>query len=293
MSDGGELWTVRRLLTTTKEFFESKGIGDEARLDAELLLAEVIGVGRLTLYTDHDRPVLGAELDRFREMVRRRSKREPTAYVLGRTGFCSLQFVIDARALVPRRETEMLAEHCWKSIGDDRGVVLELCTGSGVIACSVAHYAVGAEIVATDISKGALELAVSNAEELGVDDRVTFLQGDLYDALEGTDSGARYDVIVANPPYVRDDDWDGLEPEITAFEPREALTAGEDGLEVIRRIVQGASERLAGGGGLMLEIGHGQAAAVGGLCREAGLGEVEVVEDYGGIERIVVARLEK
>lgn len=282
--------TVRELLGRTREFFESKGIGEGARLDAELLLAAALGIGRLELYTDHDRLVGGAELDRYRDMVRRRSAREPAAYILGSTGFCSLEMAVDARALIPRRETELLAEMAWTA-ALERGAgarVLELGTGCGAIACAVAHYAPEARVVATDVSEEALALAGQNAEALGVADRVALAEGDLYGALGDEKDG--FDVIVSNPPYVTERDWPGLAPEIREFEPRGALVAGADGLDVIRGLAGGAPGRLAAGGVLMMEVGAGQSDAAKSICAEAGLGNVDVAKDYGGVERIVVAR---
>jgi release factor glutamine methyltransferase len=293
--------TVREVLRRAREFLESKGVRDGARLDAELLLAAALGVERIDLYTDHDRALTEEERSRFRESTRRRAAREPTAYILGRKGFCSLDILVDRRALIPRRETEELAELAWKEIlaraaAEGRAVlcpsrrvrVLDVGTGSGAVACAIAtHGGAACFVTAVDISTGALELARANAERLGLSDRISLVRSDLYGSLS---EGERYEVIVSNPPYVREADWETLEPEIRDHEPREALAGGADGLEVIRRVLAGAPARLEELGVVMVEVGMGQSAEAAACARSAGFGRVETVRDCGSIERFVVAR---
>jgi release factor glutamine methyltransferase len=207
-------------------------------------------------------------------MVRRRVRREPVAYIVGLKGFRRIELEVDRRVLIPRPETELLVE---LALELQPRSVLDVGTGSGAVALAVADELPEADVVATDTSAGALEVARSNAERLGLSARVSFESGTIPD-------GRSFELTLANLPYVREDEWEGLEPEIREFEPREALLAGADGLDAIRQVVEDHR-----GGRLALEVGAGQASAVGGLMRAAGFVDVEVRRDPAGIERVVVA----
>jgi release factor glutamine methyltransferase len=256
---------------------------EHARLDAEILLGDVLGLGRLELYLHHDRPLTPAEIDAFREHLRRRGRGEPVAYLVGTWGFRTITLATDARALVPRPETEGLVELALARLPDG-GALLDLGTGSGAIALAVGSERPDAAVTAVDIDAGALALAAENAASLELTPRL--LQSDLYDGLP---EGDRFDVIAANLPYVPDDD-DRVEPGVHAHEPHGALYAGTDGLDLIRRAIAGAHERLRAGGSLVLELGLGQASTVAALLAASGFAEVTVERDLGGIERYGTGR---
>jgi release factor glutamine methyltransferase len=256
---------------------------EHARLDAEILLGDVLGLGRLELYLHHDRPLTPAEIDAFREHLRRRGRGEPVAYLVGTWGFRTITLATDSRALVPRPETEGLVELALARLPAG-GALLDLGTGSGAIALAVASERPDAAVTGVDVDAGALALAGENAARLELAPRL--LGSDLYDGLP---AGERFDVIAANLPYVPDDD-DRVEPGVRAHEPHGALYAGADGLDVIRRAIAGAHAWLRAGGSLVLEFGLGQAAAVAALLTEAGFVEVAVERDLGGIERYGTGR---
>ena len=254
---------------------------DTPRLDAEVLLAAVLGVPRTALFLEPGREVTGPAVRAFQDAVRRRSVgREPVAYITGVRGFRYLELAVDARVLVPRPETELLVEIGLQLLA--RGArVADVGTGSGAIALALASERPDLSIVATDVSADALAVARANAARLGIDG-VEFLAGDL---LAGA---GPVDAVLSNPPYVADGDRATLAPEITRHEPPGALFAGADGLDVIRRLVPAAA--AAGARLLAIELGEGQSAAVTALVREAGFADVQARRDLAGIERVVVAR---
>jgi len=208
--------------------------------------------------------------------VRRRVKREPVAYILGHKGFRGLDLAVDGRALIPRPETELLVE-----LAEDGQRVLDVGTGSGAIALAIAQERSGVTVTGIDSSPGAIEVARANAHALGLE--VEFLIADLV-------VGGPYDLVVSNPPYVRDSDWPGLAPEITLYEPEEALLGGPDGLDVIRRLVPAAIEVLRPGGMLALEVGQGQSRAVEAIFERSGLRLLETQRDLARIPRVVRGR---
>jgi release factor glutamine methyltransferase len=225
--------------------------------------------------------------------VRRRLRREPVAYILGRRGFRRIELAADRRVLVPRPETELLVEVALERRADN---VLDVGTGSGAIALAVAEELPNCEVTATDTSAGALEVARANAERLGHADRVRFLAGTLLSGSDAVADGG-FDLVLANLPYVAEPDWPSLPPEVREWEPREALLAGPDGLDAIRGLLRAlrcrSSSRIAEGNAtstaaVALEVGEGQAMAVSELVREAGFGSVEVRRDLAGIERVVI-----
>lgn len=284
--------TVTELLTLTADFFQKKGI-ESPRLDAELLLGEVMGLSRIQLYTHFDQPLQEAELDEFRELVRRRGKREPVAYILGRREFFGRDFIVTHDTLVPQPDTEILVETAVSELkkypAEKPLQVADICTGTGAIAITVALELKGrAAVTATDISRSALTVAEKNAAAL-VADTVTLRQGDLFAALE---PGAKYTAILSNPPYIRKDEMSSLPPEVQA-EPEIALCGGADGLDFYRRLIAEAPEYLEPGGFLAVEIGAGQGEQVAGLATEAGAYEPEsiiVIRDLAGHPRVVIMK---
>jgi release factor glutamine methyltransferase len=275
--------SVRDALGAAVDALRAAGV-ESPRLDAELLLAEATGLERVALVAEPDGEVPAAAGRRFGEMVRRRLRREPVAYILGCRGFRRIELTVDARVLIPRPETELLVE---LAVEVRPRRLLDVGTGSGAIALAVADELPDCEVTATDSSGGALEVARGNAERLGLADRVSFLEGTL--SGEGASGAAEdgFDLIVANLPYVAERDWPGLEPEVTQWEPREALLAGPDGLDAYRELTTTLFTPAPAVG---LEVGEGQAGAVGELLREAGFTEIEARRDLAAIERIVVGR---
>jgi release factor glutamine methyltransferase len=270
--------TVSEALSAATDALAAAGV-DTPRLDAGLLLAEATGTDHGALIAHDAHPVDPTAARRFGAMVRRRLTREPIAYILGRKGFRRLELAVDRRVLIPRPETELLVE---VALELEPASVLDVGTGSGAVALAVADELPEARIVATDTSPGALEVARDNAARLGLSDRVTF-------ALETLPEGELFDLLLANLPYVSDGEWGTLAPEITRYEPREALVAGPSGLEAI----EGLLNELAGdpvADAIALEVGTGQALRVGELIRAAGFGRVEVRQDLAGIDRVVVGR---
>jgi release factor glutamine methyltransferase len=290
-------WTVRELLAWTAERFAGLGI-DEARVDAERLLARALGCSRIQLYVQHDRLLDEDERTGFRELVRRRLAREPVAYIEGSKGFhaLDLELVVDRRVLIPRPETEHLVDWLLESLRPPPAPlmnVLDVGTGSGAIALAVAKARHEVHVTAVDASPDALEVARQNVErfELGegveIGERVTLRVSNLLDAVEIPSGG--FDAIAANLPYIPSAELRTLAPEVRDWEPRAALDGGPDGLAVIRRLIAVVRERraLAPGGRLLLEVGIGQAETVEGLLRAAGFDDVGSRSDYARIPRVV------
>jgi release factor glutamine methyltransferase len=272
--------SVRGALGAATTALEAAGC-ETPRLDAELLLAEASGRDRVRLAADSETGVDPVAARRFGEMVRRRIRREPVAYVLGRRGFRRIELAVDPRALIPRPETELLVEVALE-LRPRR--VLDVGTGSGAVALAVADELPEAEVVATDSSAPALELARGNAARLGLAERVAFEHASL------PAGGGEFDLLVANLPYVSEADYRTLQPEIARYEPREALVAGPTGLEAIEGLLEELAARSVAAGALGLEVGAGQADTVAGLMRRAGFEAVEARRDLAGIERVVIGR---
>jgi release factor glutamine methyltransferase len=275
------------MLAWMTEDFGRVGVGSP-RLDAELLLSHALSCERVRLYMETDRPLDPAELDAVRALVKRRRAREPVAYILGRKEFYKRPFLVTRTVLIPRPETEILVDRALEALPDGASSALDLCTGSGAIAITLAAERPELTVVASDLSDEALEVAGRNAEALGVADRVQLRHGDLFQAVDGS---ARFDLITINPPYVAEGDWEGLAPEITRHEPRVALTSGPHGLDLIRRFCSEAPAHLAHGGALLIEVGAGQAETVAGWLQEdPQLTGVQLHDDLAGVERVVQAR---
>ncbi|HWM63646.1 MAG TPA: peptide chain release factor N(5)-glutamine methyltransferase [Solirubrobacterales bacterium] len=288
MSDAATAGSVRDALSGAVDALAAVGV-ETPQLDAELLLSEAAGWDRAYLAANPAAEIPATAGRRFAETVRRRLRREPVAYILGSKGFRHIELTVDRRVLIPRPETELLVE---LALELEPRTVLDVGTGSGAIALAVADELPECEVTATDTSAGALEVARGNAQRLGFTDRVHFIEGNMPEAGE-------FDLIVANLPYVSEAEWGGLQPEVTQWEPREALLAGPDGLDSIRvlladprvRVLSRISRLNANSAGtIALEVGEGQAGAVAGLMEQAGFGVIETRSDLAGIERVVVGR---
>lgn len=275
-----ETWTLLKLLRWITDFFAEKGI-DNPRLDAELLLAHVLQLDRVGLYLNFERPLIASELDVIRPLVKRRGQREPLQYLLGSTGFWSLEFEVTPAVLIPRADTEILVEEALNHAAEN-GQLLDVGTGSGAIAISLATELPTWEITGLDISAAALEVAVRNAENNGVAGRVVLQQGDLAEL-----PPQQYDLIVSNPPYIAQHEWDELMPEVRCFEPQQALLAADDGLDCYVKLTGQVASHLKPGGWLLVEIGYQQAEKVQQLFLAAGLQDVFVRDDYAGQPRVV------
>jgi release factor glutamine methyltransferase len=282
-----ESWTIRKVLAWTAPHFEKKGI-DAPRLTAELLLAHVLKVDRVRLYVDHDRPLEAEELATFRALISRRLAYEPTQYLTGAKEFYGRRFQVDPRVLIPRPETELLVDEVLKVLPKDApSRVVDLCTGSGCIAITLAAERPQAELLATDLSPGACAVAKENAGRLGMAQRVAVLEGDLFAPLPAE---ARFDVVVSNPPYIASHEVPTLQAEVQK-EPHLALDGGQDGLVLIRRIAEDARTRLHPGGLLAMEIGETQGEAVRALLTAAGYTAVRIDPDLERRERLAFGTL--
>jgi release factor glutamine methyltransferase len=283
--------SVREALRAGAELLHKAGI-DSARLDVEVLLRHVLGVKTAELYLDFDMVLNAAAEREFKKLLLRRAGREPVAYITSHREFWSLDFVVTPEVLIPRPETELLVERALKLATRLPAMsalnILDLGTGSGAIAVSLAKELPQARISAVDISAVAIEIACLNARRHGVEDRVEFFCGDLFEPV--TEEREGYDLIVANPPYIRNGDLAGLAPEIREWEPIMALDGGADGLFCYRRIVAAAGDYLKAGGSILLELGNAMGEAVARLFADAGGFEpAQVYRDYAGNERVIAA----
>lgn len=285
--------SVGRALVAARQRLKEAGC-ETARLDAEVLLAHVLGVSRSWLYAHPERPLLKKEIEAFEELVVRRAEHEPVAYLVGHKSFYGLDFTVDRRVLIPRPETEILVEqalellqwHRRRHDGNGTGRrlrVADVGTGCGAIAVTLAVKREDIHVYAIDVSDDALEVAGQNVWRYGVGDRVTLLAGDLLSPLPEP-----VELIVANLPYVPEDEWAGLAPDIVRYEPRVALDGGPGGLALIERLLAQAPEKLLPQGGILLEIGHDQGAAVKQMAlRHFPWARVDVLPDYADQDRIV------
>ena len=285
-----KMWRVVDLLDWTVGYFQQHGIPNP-RLDAEVLLAHLLEKSRLQLYLHFEMPVFQEHLTPFRELIKKRIAHTPVSYLTNRKEFMSLDFYVDERVLIPRPETEQLVETILTTEVGNSQRLLELGTGSGVIATSLAVQQPEWEIVATDISDPALAVARKNAETHASAAQITFLSGDLFEPVDAicANGEAQFDWIVANPPYIKNTERATLSPDVRDHEPEIALFAGDDGLDVIRRLIAEAPKYLAPSGKLILEIGATQADTVRTLLdAESAYSTYELLKDYAGKERIVL-----
>jgi release factor glutamine methyltransferase len=295
--------TLLDYVQVTATFLASKGV-DHARLDAELLLADVLGMTRTQIYTNFEQPLAQPEVDRYRELVRRRAAREPVAYITGRREFWSLDLAVDRRVLVPRPETELVVEIAVDALrkgretnagtgeqgspsGNAKGpLVADIGTGSGAIAIAIAKELPDARVIATDRSQAALEIAPANAARHGVDARIEFRVGDGCAPIR---NAGPFDVVASNPPYVRKGEMNALAPEVREWEPKWALESGPEGMDVTAPLVDEAFDLLVPGGLLVVEVGT-QSALVRDCFVRRGYEAVAIRRDLAGLDRVVVGR---
>ena len=297
------LVTVLEVIQRSTEFLARKGV-ESARLQTELLLADVLKLPRMQLYLNFERPLSPAEVEAVREFVRRRGQREPLQHILGSTSFCGLEIAVTRHALIPRPETELLAEQGWSFLNQlstakhlssemllakdhQPPTALDFGTGSGCLAIALASKCASAQIQAIDVSSEALDVARQNAERLGLADRIRFRQGNGFEVLP---PGTSFNLIISNPPYIPSAEIESLQIEVRDYDPRPALDGGTDGLDYFRRLAAEAPPFLRPGGKLMLEFGDGQAGPVTRIFGQ----EKWIVEathlDYTEKPRILIAR---
>jgi release factor glutamine methyltransferase len=277
--------TVLEIIKRTTGFFEQKGI-ESARLNAELLIGHALGLKRMQLYLQFERPLAEAELEKIRPLVKRRGSREPLQYILGETDFSGLKLKVDRRALIPRPETERLIELVTRKLTTPPAGILDLGTGSGAIALALAKTWPEAAVTAVDKSEEALALARENAAACGLAERVKFIRSDWF---AGVPAGERFALIIANPPYLSDEETAAAAPEVKDFEPHSALSAGSNGAADLERIIRDARPFLAPGGLLACETGIAQHAALAALAREQGYAPVESRQDLTNRDRYLLA----
>jgi release factor glutamine methyltransferase len=282
-------WKLLDILNETSGFFLGKGL-ENPRLQAELLLADVLTLRRVDLYLEFERVLTEAEVDAYRDHVRQRSQRRPLQYIVGSVGFREIDLAVREGVLIPRPETEILVGVVLELVRElESPRVADLGCGSGAIAVAVAAEHGGAQLTAVDIEPAAVELAAANALALGVAERVTVLQGDLFAPLDPAAPG--FDVVASNPPYVRRDEISTLQPEVRDYEPRLALDGGIDGLDMYRLIIGSAPIYLAAAGHLVLELGQSQGPDVSQLVdAQPELELTDIRSDLSGIPRVLVAR---
>lgn len=294
-------YTVSEILDKVTSYLKRRGI-PEPRIDAEVLLAHVLEIERLEIYLNFDSRVTEKDLSAYKKLIERKVRREPVAFIVGYKEFMGLKFFLNKDVLIPRPETEILVEKVIekvrnigksKSYGyrrDNSLTIVDLCTGSGNIAISLARNIASCKIYATDISKGAIQVARKNAKFHNVEGRVEFLLGDLFSPLEKLNSNLVVDFVVSNPPYVKSRDLVLLSPEIKK-EPLSALEGGNEGLNFYHRIIPEASKYLVDGGYLIMEIGDYQGKAVMNLIKkEKQFYPPQLVKDYAGLDRVIVAQ---
>ena len=287
------VWTILRLLNWTTQYFYKNRI-ESPRLNAEVLLAHSLKTDRLNLYLNYDKPLNKEELKQYKKLIQRRGKREPLQYIIGCQEFRSLKFKVTKGVFIPRPETEILVEEALKAFlynkSSEKTInVLDLGTGSGAIAISLAKELQRGKIIATDISDTAIHIARENAKAHGVEKNITFLNGAFFVPVK--EKIGFFHLIISNPPYINAEDFADLQPEVRDFEPKIALNGREEGLKFYRQILPQAGKHLLKEGWLMLEVGKGQAEKVAKLIESTGqFALISIAKDLSGIERVVKAR---
>ncbi len=281
-----DILTVIKAVELSEEYLRKKGI-DEARANAELMLAEILHCKRLDLYLQFDRPLNEKEKQVYREWLQRRANGEPLQYITGNVEFYGLKLKVNSSVLIPRPETELLVEKIIKDNRESKGLkILDVGTGSGNIAIALEINLDSADVTSIDISKEAIETATENAKNNSATERLTFENIDIFD--EGAISKLNsFDIIVSNPPYVPEEEMENLQKEIKDFEPVEAVTDGADGLRFFTRIVEASENLLRQNGRIYFEVGEGEAEKVVAILKENNFLNIEIINDYNGIPRIV------
>lgn len=281
-----DVWTVQKILQWTTSYFEEQKI-ESPRLEAELLLAHARQCQRIHLYTDFEAPLTDVQRSNMREFVKRRANREPLAYITGRREFYGRDFSVGPGVLVPRPETETLVDVCLDFIPKDKVVNLcEVGFGSGCISITLARQRPKAMIRSSDVSDDAYRFAEKNVKDLGVEDQVTLSSGSCFEPLQ---EFVPFDGLVSNAPYIREDEMAELDPDVVNHEPEVALVAGEDGLSVIRELVDQSTKYLKPGAWIALELDPAQSDTVAALCRDTGFENVQIHNDLNGHDRVVAA----
>jgi len=282
-------WTIQRLLTWVTEYLTQKGV-DAPRLSAELLLSHVLGLKRIELYTQYSKVVPQEQLTQLRGLVKRAGEHEPVAYLVGRTEFYSIEFEVTPDCLIPRPETELLVQRSIELLRKRTGPqsVCDLCTGCGIIAVAIAKNVPDVNVMATDISEPALAVAARNVEKHKLGERVELRHGDLFEPL--VPQLDVFDLIVCNPPYVSAAEYEALDRNVKEYEPRIALYAGPDGLDLYRRIVEKVDQFLNPDGILLLEIGYQEGSAVQELLEQTkAFAQIRIDKDLENRDRIAMA----
>jgi release factor glutamine methyltransferase len=282
--------TVLEVIQKSADFLAKKGV-DAPRLQTELLLAHVLQMPRMKLYLNFERQLSDPELDSLRKLVQRRGQREPLQHLVGTTSFCGLEIAVNRHVLIPRPETELLAEAGWQflsTLNPQPSTALDFGTGSGCIAIAVATKCITGRLVALDVSPEALNAARQNAANNNVSDRIEFRQGDGFAALK---AGEQFDLIISNPPYIASAEIETLQPEVRDHDPRGALDGGADGLDFYRRLAAKAARFLKPQGKIMLEFGEGQAGEIGAIFATHGWSVEAIREDYTQRQRFLIAHL--
>jgi len=285
-------WTILKLLSWTSDYFASHGI-EHSRADAEILLAYTLGLQRIDLYVQYDKPLTPHELARFRGIIQRRIRREPVAYITGEKEFWSLGLKVTPDVLIPRPETEFLVETALAVLSEDTGAgarkILELGTGSGAAILALATERPGDILYASDQSGKALSIARENADRHGISKRIFFFCGDWFTPLNREADG--FNLIISNPPYIRQGDIPNLQPEIFRFEPHAALDGGPSGIDSLTFIITAAPSYLLPNGHLLLEIGHDQRILLEKVIEKTGCyREAAFLKDYSGHDRVLKIR---
>ncbi len=286
-----EVWTINKLLSWISQYLKDRKI-ESPRLHAELLISYVLGLKRIELYTHHDTQVAKHDLEKLHALVKRAGLNEPIAYLVGKTEFYSIEIEVSQDCLIPRPETELLVQRAIEFLRMRDGIqlVCDLCTGSGCIAVAIAKNFSQAKIIATDISDQALLIAARNVEKYNLQERIKLLSGDLFDPVIPQLDTGKFDLIVSNPPYISDIEYEKLDKNVKEYEPRIALFAGVDGLDIYKRIIEKADLFLKPSAALMFEIGYSQGPSVRELLDNTqSFSEITIEKDFNDNDRIVKA----
>jgi release factor glutamine methyltransferase len=286
-----EIWTINKLLSWISQYLKDRGI-ESPRLHAEMLLSYVLGLKRIELYTHHDTQVAKSDLEKLHALVKRAGLNEPVAYLVGKTEFYSIEIEVSQDCLIPRPETELLVQRAIEFLRTRDGIqsVCDLCTGSGCIAVAIAKNFPKANIIATDISDQALIIANRNVEKYNLQERIKLLSGDLFDPVIPQLDTGKFDLIISNPPYVSEIEYEKLDINVKEYEPRIALFAGEDGLDIYKRIIEKADMYLKPKAALLLEIGYSQGSSVRELLEKTQcFSDITIEKDFNDNDRVVNA----